>query len=78
MANNKPMNEEEKKLWQAQHRLEAAEARNRQKERKQRTRRLIQMGAILESVFPEAQTMEPEEVKLELKKRFQAGERKNA
>ena len=78
MANNKPMTEEEKKLWQAQHRLEADEARNRQKERKQRTRRLIQMGAILESVFPEAQTMEPEEVKLELKKRFQAGERKNA
>lgn len=78
MSNNKPMNEEEKKLWQAQHRLEAAEARNRQKERKQRTRRLIQMGAILESVFPEAQTMEPEKVKLELKKRFQEGERKNA
>ena len=72
------MTEEEKKLWQTQHRLEAAEARNRQKERKQRTRRLIQMGAILEGVFPEAQTMEPEKVKLELKKRFQKGERKNA
>lgn len=78
MANNKSMTEEEKKLWQTQHRLEAAEARNRQKERKQRTRRLIQMGAILEGVFPEAQTMEPEKVKLELKKRFQKGERKNA
>lgn len=78
MANNKPMTEEEKKLWQAQHRLEAAEARNRQKERKARTRRLIQMGAILESVFPEVQTMEPEDINLELKKRFQAEERKNA
>lgn len=78
MANNKPMTEEEKKLWQAQHRLEAAEARNRQKERKARTRRLIQMGAILESVFPEAQTMEPEKVKLELKKRLGTEERKNA
>ena len=78
MANNKSMTEEEKKLWQTQHRLEAAKARNRQKERKQRTRRLIQMGAILEGVFPEAQTMEPEKVKLELKKRFQKGERKNA
>ncbi len=70
MANNKPMTEEEKKLLQAQHRLDAVEARNRQKERKQRTRRLIQMGAVLESVFPEAQTMELDEVKLELKKRF--------
>lgn len=78
MTNNKPMTEEEKKLWQAQHRLEAAEARNRQKERKQRTRRLIQMGAILESVFPETQTMEPEKVKLELKKRLGTEERKNA
>lgn len=70
MANNKLMTEEEKKLLQAQHRLDAVEARNRQKERKLRTRRLIQMGAVLESVFPEAQTMELDEVKLELKKRF--------
>ena len=70
MANNKPMTEVEKKLLQAQHRLDAVEARNHQKERKQRTRRLIQMGAVLESVFPEAQTMELDEVKLELKKRF--------
>ena len=64
MANNKPMTEEEKKLLQAQHRLDAVEARNRQKERKQRTRRLIQMGAVLESVFPEAQMMELDKVKL--------------
>ena len=45
MANNRPMTEDEKKLLQAQHRMEAIEARNRQKERKARTRRLIQMGA---------------------------------
>lgn len=38
---------------QARHRLEAVQARNRQKERKARTRRLIQEGAILESVWPE-------------------------
>lgn len=56
MANNRPMTEDEKKLLQAQHRMEAIEARNRQKERKARTRRLIQMGAVLESVFPEVQT----------------------
>ncbi|MGN0718252.1 MAG: DUF3847 domain-containing protein [Anaerovoracaceae bacterium] len=78
MANNKPMTEEEKKLLQAQHRLDAVEARNRQKERKQRTRRLIQMGAVLESVFPEAQTMELDEVKLELKKRFGTEKREDA
>lgn len=46
MANNRPMTEDEKKLLQAQHRMEAIEARNRQKERKARTRRLIQMGAV--------------------------------
>ena len=35
MANNRPMTtEDEKKLLQAQHRMEAIEARNRQKERK--------------------------------------------
>lgn len=47
------MTEDEKKLIQARHRLEAVQARNRQKERKARTRRLIQEGAILESVWPE-------------------------
>ena len=46
------MTEEEKKLLQAKHRLEEAQARDRVKERKARTRRLIQEGAILEKVFP--------------------------
>ena len=72
MANNKPMTEEEKKLLQAQHRLDAVEARNRQKERKQRTRRLIQMGAVLESVFPEAQIMDLDNLKMELERRLSA------
>lgn len=45
------------KLMQAQHRLEEAEARNRVKERKARTRRLIQEGAILESAIPQIKTM---------------------
>ena len=44
---------EEKALLQAKHRLEEAQARDRVKERKQRTRRLIQEGAILERVLPE-------------------------
>ena len=52
------MTEAEKKLLQAQHRLEEAQARDRVKERKMRTRRLIQEGAILEKVLPEVQTME--------------------
>ena len=46
------MTENEKKLLQAKHRLEEAEMRDRQKERKARTRRLIQEGAILEKVLP--------------------------
>ena len=52
------MTDAEKKLIQAQHRLEAAQARNRVKERKARTRRLIQEGAILEKVLPEVRAME--------------------
>ena len=52
------MTDAEKKLLQAQHRLEKAQARNCVKERKARTRRLIQEGAILEKVLPEV-PMEP-------------------
>ena len=66
------MTEDEKKLLQAKHRQEAVEARNRQKERKQRTRRLIQQGAILENVFPEAQIMDVDNLKMELERRLSA------
>ena len=52
------MADAEKKLLQAQHRLEEAQARDRVKERKARTRRLIQEGAILEKVLSEARTMD--------------------
>ena len=52
------MTEDEKKLLQAKHRLEEAQARDRVKERKARTRRLIQEGAILEKVFPLATGMD--------------------
>ena len=64
------MTEQEKKLLQAKHRMEEAEARNRKKERSLRTRRLIQEGAILESVFPQAQRMELEALKAILEKRL--------
>ena len=47
------MSAEEKALLQAKPRMEEAQARDRAKERKQRTRRLIQEGAILERVLPE-------------------------
>ena len=54
------MTENEKKLLQAKHRLEEAQARDRTKERKQRTRRLIQEGAILEKVLPDVKSVELE------------------
>ncbi len=55
------MNETER--IQAQHRLEEAQARDRVNERKARTRRLIQIGAITESLFPGIRDMELEDVK---------------
>ena len=56
------MTENEKKLLQAKHRLEEAEMRDRQKERKARTRRLIQEGAILEKVLPQITQMTLEQL----------------
>ena len=56
------MTEDEKKLLQAKHRLEEAEARNRVRERKARTRRIIQEGAVLEKVFPQIVTVELEKL----------------
>ena len=56
------MTDAEKKLLQAQHRLEEVQARNRVKERKARTRRLIQEGAILEKMLPEVRTIELSEL----------------
>ena len=52
------MTENEKKLIQAKHRLEEAEARDRVKERKARTHRLIQEGAVLEKVLPNITAIE--------------------
>ena len=56
------MTEHEKKLLQAKHRLEEAQARDRVKERKVRTRRLIQEGAILEKALPQVQRMTLEQL----------------
>lgn len=59
-----------KELIQAQHRLDAIKARNRKNERNMRTRRLIQQGAILESVLPEVKNMQLDDIKQELQKRL--------
>ena len=67
---NKNLSNDEKALLQAKHRLEAAEARDRVKERKARTRRLIQEGAILESVAPTVCSMDLEDLKQELSLRL--------
>ena len=64
-----------KEELQAKHRLEEAQARNCQKERKARTRRLIQEGAILENVIPEIKNMNPEEIKNFLLQRLYLGNR---
>ena len=56
------MTENEKRITQAKHRLEEAQARDRAKERKERTRRLIQKGAILEKAIPETNGLTLEEL----------------
>ena len=71
MANKKTMTSEEKALLQAKHRQEEAEARNRRKERNARTHRLIQEGAILESVAPHIREMDLDLLKRELMIRLQ-------
>ena len=51
------MTDNEKKLVQTRHRLEEAQARDRVKQRKARTRRLIQEGAVLEKTLPQTMSM---------------------
>ena len=63
----------EKEIVQAKHRAEAAEARNRVKERKARTRRLIQEGAVLEKVFPQAENMDLGQLERVLRNRLWDG-----
>ena len=58
MADKRIMTPEEKALLQARHRQEEAEARNRKKERDARTHRLVQEGAILESIVPHIKEMD--------------------
>ena len=66
MADKTTITSEEKALLQAKHRQEEAKARNRKKERNVRTHRLIQEGAILESVAPHVREMDLDLLKREL------------
>lgn len=61
------MTDNEKKLIQAKHRLEEAQARDRVKQRKARTRRLIQEGAILEKALPQTVNMALNELETHLR-----------
>ena len=66
--------ETKKKLLQAKHRMEAAQTRDRKKERSARTRRLILEGAELEKIVPEVKDMTTDELRqfllLRLQKHF--------
>lgn len=66
MADKKELTPDEKALLQAKHRKEEAEARDRYNERKARTRRLIQEGAVLEIVVPHVSSMDLDTLKREL------------
>jgi hypothetical protein len=66
MADKRTITPEEKALLQAKHRQEEAEARNRKKERDARTHRLVQEGAILESIVPHIKEMDLDSLKREL------------
>ncbi len=66
------MTEEQKKLLQAKHQLEEAQMRDREKERKARTRRLIQKGSLVEKYCPAAVDMTMDELDMFLQKTFQA------
>jgi hypothetical protein len=57
------MTDYKKKLEQMKHRLEEMEMRDRIKERKARTHRLIERGAILESSIPITINMTNDELK---------------
>ena len=62
------MTDDEKKLIQAKHRLEEAQARDRVRQRKARTRRLIQEGAVLEKALPQTVNMGLNELEAFLRK----------
>ena len=55
---NMPTDPDELKKAQADHRQKIAESREKEKQRKARTHRLIKHGAIFESIFPQTAEMD--------------------
>lgn len=62
----------EKRLLQAKHRLEEAQARDREKERKARTHRLIKEGAVLEKVYPKIKEIELDDLENYMQSLFES------
>ena len=55
---NMPTDPDELKKAQADHRQKVAESREKEKQRKARTHRLIKHGAIFENIFPQTAEMD--------------------
>ena len=66
------MTENEKKLLQAKHRIEEEQARDREKERKTRTHRLIKEGAVLEKVYPKIREVELDDLESYMQSLFES------
>ena len=66
------MTENEKNILQAKHRLEEAQARDREKERKARTHRLIKEGAVLEKVYPKIREVELDDLESYMQSLFES------
>ena len=66
MADKKIMTPEEKALFTGKTPPRRSRSRNRKKERDARTHRLVQEGAILESIVPHIKEMDLDSLKREL------------
>ena len=66
MADKKKKKKKKKKKLQARHRKEEEKERKRKKERDAKTHRLVQEGAILESIVPHIKEMDLDSLKREL------------
>ena len=65
------MTDTEKRLLQTKHRLEEAQAREREEERKARTHRLIKEGAVLEKVHPKIRGIELDDLESYMQSLFE-------
>ena len=58
LFSNMPTDPDELKKAQADHRQKIAESREKEKQRKARTHRLVKHGAIFENIFPQTAEMD--------------------